>query len=165
MSRRGTAALYRGAFPGCFPGGTEALAGHSRERSAYNCCSVRTYSPKVSEIREWHEVDADGAVLGRLASEVARVLRGKHKATFTPHLDTGDYVIVVNAAKVVLTAGKADKKFHYRYSGYPGGMRARSYGDLLAKRPEEVVRIAVRACCRKARSGGRCCVSSNLLGA
>ncbi len=144
MSRRGTAALYRGAFPGCFPGGTGpwlVIAG----RGAYNCCSVRTYSPKVSEIRrEWHEVDADGAVLGRLASEVARVLRGKHKATFTPHLDTGDYVIVVNAAKVVLSAGKADKKFHYRYSGYPGGMKARSYGDLLAKRPEEVVRIAVR---------------------
>ena len=106
---------------------------------------MRTYTPKASEIqRAWYEVDASGAVLGRLATEVARVLRGKHKPTFAPHMDTGDCVIVVNAAKVVLTAGKGDKKFHYRYSGYPGGMRARSYTDLLAKRPEEVVRIAVR---------------------
>jgi len=112
---------------------------------AYNCSPVRTYSPKVSEIRrEWHQVDADGAVLGRLASEVAAVLRGKHKAAFAPHLDTGDHVIVVNAAKIVLSAGKADKKVHYRYSGYPGGIKARGYSELLAKRPEEVVRIAVR---------------------
>ena len=87
---------------------------------------MRTYSPKASEIsREWHEVDATGAVLGRLATEVARVLRGKHKAMFTPHLDMGDHVIVVNAAKVVLTASQGDKKFHYRHSGYPGGHRAR----------------------------------------
>jgi large subunit ribosomal protein L13 len=106
---------------------------------------VRTYTPKASEIRrDWYEVDASGAVLGRLASEVARVLRGKHKATFTPHMDTGDHVIVVNAAKVVLTAGKDQKKVHYRYSGYPGGIKARAYSDLLVKRPEEVVRMAVR---------------------
>jgi large subunit ribosomal protein L13 len=106
---------------------------------------VRTYSPKAAEIhRVWYEIDASGAVLGRVATEVARVLRGKHKATFTPHLDMGDHVIVVNAAQVVLTAAKADKKFHYRHSGYPGGLRMRSYGDLMAKRPEEVVRMAVR---------------------
>jgi large subunit ribosomal protein L13 len=106
---------------------------------------VRTYSPKAAEIRrDWHEVDASGAVLGRLASEVARVLRGKHKPTFVPHLDSGDYVVVVNAAKVVLSAGKGEKKFHYRYSGYPGGIKSRSYGDMLAKRPEEVVRLAVK---------------------
>jgi large subunit ribosomal protein L13 len=106
---------------------------------------VRTYSPRAAEIqRVWYEVDASGAVLGRLATEVARVLRGKHKVTFSPHLDTGDHVIVVNAAKLVLSAGKAEKKFHYTYSGYPGGIRARSYGELLAKRPEELVRIAVK---------------------
>jgi len=106
---------------------------------------VRTYSPKASEIqRAWYEVDAEGAVLGRLATEVARILRGKHKPTFAPHLDSGDHVIVVNAAQVVLTASKADKKVHYRYSGYPGGLKARSYGEMLAKRPEEVIRLAVK---------------------
>jgi large subunit ribosomal protein L13 len=115
------------------------------EPAVYTGRAVRTYSPKASEIRrDWHEVDATGAVLGRLASEVARVLRGKHKPTFAPHLDSGDYVVVVNAAKVVLSAGKGDKKFHYRYSGYPGGIKSRSYSDMLAKRPEEVVRLAVR---------------------
>ena len=106
---------------------------------------VRTYSPKASEIhRVWYEVDADGAVLGRLAAEVARVLRGKHKAMFAPHIDTGDHVIVVNAAKVVLTAGKADKKFHYRHSGYPGGIRAAPTATCSPSEPEEVVRITVK---------------------
>ena len=106
---------------------------------------MRTYSPKPSEIqRTWYEVDADGAVLGRLAAEVARVLRGKHKPIFAPHMDTGDHVIIVNAAKVVMTADKADKKVHYRHSGYPGGLKARSYRELLEKRPEEMVRRAVK---------------------
>jgi large subunit ribosomal protein L13 len=106
---------------------------------------VRTYSPKASEIeRAWYQVDASGAVLGRLATEVARLLRGKHKPTFAPHLDSGDHVIVVNAAGLVLSAGKGAKKFHYRYSGYPGGIKARSYEELLANRPEELVRIAVK---------------------
>jgi large subunit ribosomal protein L13 len=106
---------------------------------------VRTYSPKASEIeRAWHIVDADGLVLGRMATEVARVLRGKHKPTFAPHLDTGDHVIVVNAAKVVLTSDKAEKKIAYRHSGYPGGLKEQTYADMLAKRPEEVVRRAVR---------------------
>jgi large subunit ribosomal protein L13 len=106
---------------------------------------VRTYTPKPTDIeRVWYEVDAEGAVLGRLASEVARVLRGKHKPIFAPHLDTGDHVIVVNAAKVVMTAGKAEKKMAYRHSGYPGGLRARSYRDLLDKNPEDAVRRAVR---------------------
>lgn len=94
--------------------------------------------------RTWFEVDADGAILGRLASDVARILRGKHKAIFAPHLDTGDHVIVVNAAKLVMTAGKADKKVHYRHSGYPGGLRARSYADLLATDPEDTFRRAVK---------------------
>jgi large subunit ribosomal protein L13 len=124
--------------------------------AVYTGRAVRTYSPKAAEIRrDWHEVDASGAVLGRLASEVARVLRGKHKATFAPHLDTGDYVIVVNAAKVVLSAGKGDRKFHYRYSGYPGGITSRSYAEMLAKRPEEVVRLSVKGMLPKGPLGRR----------
>ena len=95
---------------------------------------MRTYTPKPSDIqRTWYEVDADGAVLGRLAAEVARVLRGKHKPIFAPHMDTGDHVIIVNAAKVVMTSDKADKKVHYRHSGYPGGLKTRSYRELLEK--------------------------------
>jgi large subunit ribosomal protein L13 len=106
---------------------------------------VRTYTPKPSDIqRQWYEVDADGAVLGRLAAEVARVLRGKHKAIFAPHMDTGDHVIVLNAGKVVMTSDKADKKLAYRHSGYPGGLTARTYRDMLAKDPEETIRKAVK---------------------
>jgi len=106
---------------------------------------VRTFSPKTAEIeRAWHVVDARGLVLGRVASEVARVLRGKHKPIFAPHLDTGDFVIVVNAADVVITANKADKKIAYRHSGYPGGLKQRTYGELLAAKPEELVRRAVK---------------------
>ena len=122
---------------------------------------MRTYTPKADEIqRVWYEIDASGVVLGRLATEVARVLRGKHKPTFAPHMDTGDHVIVTNAAQFVMTAGKSDKKFHYNYSGYPGGMRSRSYTELMAKRPEEVVRIAVRGMLPKGPSGARCSASS-----
>ena len=85
---------------------------------------MRTFAPKAHEIeRAWHLVDADGLVLGRLATEVARILRGKHQPFFAPHVDTGDHVVVVNAAKVVMTADKADDKFAYRHSGYPGGLR------------------------------------------
>ena len=105
---------------------------------------VRTYSPKAHEIeRAWHLVDADGLVLGRLATEVARILRGKHRPYFAPHVDTGDHVVVVNASKVVLT-GNAEDKFAYRHSGYPGGLRRRSYAELLERSPDEVVRRAVR---------------------
>jgi large subunit ribosomal protein L13 len=105
---------------------------------------VRTYSPKSGDIeRSWHLVDAEGLVLGRLATEVARLLRGKHRPYFAPHVDTGDHVVVVNAAKVVLT-GKPEDKFAYRHSGYPGGLRRRSYAELLETRPEEVVRSAIR---------------------
>jgi len=115
---------------------------------------VRTYTPTASDIRRsWHVVDADGLVLGRLATEVARVLRGKHKATFAPHIDTGDHVIIVNAAKVVLTSDKADRKTVYRHSGYPGGLRATRYRDLLATKPEEAVRRAVRGMLPKNRLG------------
>ena len=106
---------------------------------------MRTFTPKPTDIqRAWHVVDADGLVLGRLSTEVARVLRGKHKPIFAPHVDTGDHVVIVNAAKVVLTSDKADKKFEYRHSGYPGGLRRKSYTDLLAQKPEEAVRKAIR---------------------
>ena len=106
---------------------------------------MRTFSPKVSEIqRTWYVVDADGLVLGRLASSVAAILRGKHRPYFAPHVDTGDHVIVVNADKVVLTAGKADDKLAYRHSGYPGGLRSTSYAILLEEHPAELVRRSVR---------------------
>jgi large subunit ribosomal protein L13 len=115
---------------------------------------VPTYSPKASEIqRAWYVVDADGLVLGRLATEVASVLRGKHKPTFTPHLDTGDHVIIVNADKVVLTAGKAERKTVYRHSGYPGGLKAETFAHLLERRPEEAVRRTIRGMLPKTRLG------------
>ena len=113
-----------------------------------------TYSPKASEIqRAWYVVDADGLVLGRMATEVARVLRGKHKPSFTPHLDTGDHVVIVNADKVVLTAGKAERKTVYRHSGYPGGLKAETFGHLLERRPEEAVRRTIRGMLPKTRLG------------
>jgi len=115
---------------------------------------VPTYSPKASEIsRTWFVVDAEGVVLGRMASEVARLLRGKHKPMFTPHLDTGDHVIIVNAAKVVLTSGKAERKPVYRHSGYPGGIKSQTYAELLAKKPEEAVRRSIRGMLPKNRLG------------
>ena len=106
---------------------------------------MTTYSPKVSEItRDWHVVDAEGMVLGRLATEVARILRGKHKPIFSPHMDTGDHVIIVNADKVVLTKGKAADKMVYRHSGFPGGIKEQTFADLLDRKPEEAVRRSVR---------------------
>lgn len=113
-----------------------------------------TYTPKASEIqRDWYVVDADGLVLGRLATEVARVLRGKHKPSFAPHLDTGDHVIIVNADKVVLTSDKGDRKVVYRHSGYPGGIKAETFGHLLARKPEEAVRRSIRGMLPKTRLG------------
>jgi large subunit ribosomal protein L13 len=106
---------------------------------------VRTYTPKAGEIeRRWHVIDATDVVLGRLASQTAVLLRGKHKATFAPHVDTGDFVIIVNAAKVALTGAKLEQKKAYRHSGFPGGLRATSYIDLMAKSPEKAVEKAVR---------------------
>ena len=106
---------------------------------------MSTYSPKASEItRAWHVVDAEGLVLGRLCTEVARVLRGKHKTTFAPHIDTGDHVIIINASKVVLTKGKADSEMVHRYSGYPGGLKSETYGNLLGRKPADAVRLSVR---------------------
>ena len=106
---------------------------------------MRTYSPKASEIqRAWHVIDAEGLVLGRLCTETARILRGKHKPIFAPHIDTGDHVIIVNADKVVLTSGKADKAMVYRYSGYPGGLKSESYAHLLERKPADAIRHSVR---------------------
>ncbi|MET0663024.1 MAG: 50S ribosomal protein L13, partial [Ilumatobacteraceae bacterium] len=106
---------------------------------------MATYTPKASEIhREWHVVDAEGMVLGRLCTEVARILRGKHKPTFAPHIDTGDHVIIVNADKVVMTSNKAERTMVYRHSGYPGGIRSESYAQLHARKPAEAVRKSVR---------------------
>ncbi len=106
---------------------------------------MRTYSPKPGEIaRQWHVIDATDVVLGRLASQVAQLLRGKHKPIFAPHIDTGDFVIVVNAAKVALTGNKRDQKIAYRHSGYPGGLKQIGYTELLAKRPDRAVELAVK---------------------
>ena len=106
---------------------------------------TRTYSPKPDEItREWLIIDATDIVLGRLASHVAVLLRGKHKATFAPHLDTGDFVIVINAEKVALTGAKLEQKKLYTHSGYPGGLSETTYAEMLAKHPTRAVEKAVR---------------------
>lgn len=115
---------------------------------------MSTTTPKASEIeRSWHVVDAEGLVLGRLATEVANILRGKHKVIYTPHLDTGDHVIIVNAAKIVLTAGKAEKKLVHRHSGYPGGLKTETYAAKLARRPEQAVLDSIRGMIPKTRLG------------
>lgn len=113
-----------------------------------------TYTPKKSEIeRAWYVVDADGLTLGRMSTEVARILRGKHKPMFAPHIDTGDHVIIINADKVVLSSGKAEQKMVYRHSGYPGGIRSRTYAQLLGQRPQEAVRRTIRGMLPKNRLG------------
>jgi large subunit ribosomal protein L13 len=104
-----------------------------------------TYMAKDKEIeRKWYVIDATGIPLGRLASEVARILRGKHKSIYTPHVDTGDHVIVINASRVLLTGNKLQQKFYYRHSGYPGGLKKVRYDRLLAQKPERVVYLAVK---------------------
>ncbi|MCY7417238.1 MAG: 50S ribosomal protein L13 [Chloroflexi bacterium] len=107
--------------------------------------TTRTYTPRASEIeRQWFVVDADGETLGRLATRIATLLAGKHKPTYATHMDTGDHVIVINAEKVTVTGDKLTTKSYARHSGYPGGFRQESLGDLLARRPEEVLRRAVK---------------------
>ena len=107
--------------------------------------TVRTYTPKAGDAqRQWLVIDATDVVLGRLASQVAVLLRGKHKPTFAPHVDMGDFVVVVNADKVALTGAKLEQKHAYRHSGYPGGLRAVSYASLMASNPERAVEKAVR---------------------
>jgi large subunit ribosomal protein L13 len=106
---------------------------------------MKTYQAKKEELKyQWYLVNAEGKVLGRLASELAKILRGKHKPTFTPHLDTGDFVVVVNAEKVGLTGKKLKDKIYYRHTGYPGGIKEVSAEKLLAKKPTELIRKAVK---------------------
>ena len=116
--------------------------------------SAKTYTPRPRDIeRKWYVVDAQDAVLGRLATEVAAILRGKHKPMFAPHMDTGDHVIVVNAAGIRMTGAKAEQKVYYRHSGYPGGIREQRYTKLLAERPTLVVEKAIRGMLPKTRLG------------
>src|SRR3954469_312248 len=111
---------------------------------------TRTFSPKPADIkREWIVIDATDVVLGRLASHAAAILRGKHKPTFAPHMDMGDFVIVVNAEKIALTGQKLEKKLAYRHSGYPGGLSAQTYVEMLEKHPTRAVEKAVRGMLRK----------------
>ncbi len=115
---------------------------------------MRTFSPKPSDItRAWRVIDADGAVLGRVATESATLLRGKHKPIWAPHVDCGDHVVIVNAAKLDVSARKLSDKQYYRHSGYPGGLTSESLQDLLARDPERVVRLAVRGMLPKGRLG------------
>ncbi len=105
---------------------------------------MKTFSAKAEETKQdWYVVDASGKVLGRLASEIALRLRGKHKAIYTPHVDTGDFIVVVNAEKITLTGKKLTDKIYYSYSGYPGGLRETAAGKMLAEKPENLIRIAV----------------------
>jgi large subunit ribosomal protein L13 len=115
---------------------------------------MKTYqaTPQDRE-RVWYVVDAEDKTLGRLATQIADVLRGKRKPTYTPHIDVGDFVIVVNAEKVAVTGDKREKKLYWRHSGYPGGIRSRTLGDLLEKRPEEVIRKAVKGMLPRNRLG------------
>lgn len=106
---------------------------------------MKTYMQKKEDVnRKWYVVDAEGQTLGRLATKVATILRGKNKVTYTPHLDTGDYVIIINASKVKLTGNKLDDKMYYNHSGYPGGLRERNAKTMIEKYPEEMVQRAVK---------------------
>jgi large subunit ribosomal protein L13 len=115
---------------------------------------VRTYTPKVHEItREWRVIDAEGLVLGRVATVAASLLRGKHRTYFAPHVDTGDYVVIINADKIVVTANKAAQNFQYHHSGYPGGLRSTSWASLLENDPEKLVFDAIKGMVPKNRLG------------
>ena len=106
---------------------------------------MKTISAKADDVkRDWFLVDADGKTLGRLATEIARRLRGKHKAIYTPHVDTGDYIVVINAEKVRVSGNKAKDKMYYRHSGYMGGLKATSFNDMIERTPEKVIEIAVK---------------------
>ena len=106
---------------------------------------MRTFQPKATEVdRKWHVIDAQDVVLGRLATQAAALLRGKHKPTFAPHVDSGDFVIIINAEKVALSGAKLTDKFDYRHSNFPGGLRATAYGELIEKNPRRLVEKAVK---------------------
>ena len=115
---------------------------------------MKTYSVKAKEIeRSWHLIDASGKVLGKLATDAARLLMGKHKPMYSYHLDTGDYVVVINAARIEVTGGKEEKKLYYRHSGYPGGLKSITLGKMLDKKPAWVVERAVRGMLPKNKLG------------
>jgi len=115
---------------------------------------MKTYMAKAETAdQKWYVADASGKVLGRLASEIALRLRGKHKPTYTPHVDTGDFIIVVNAEKILLTGKKLTDKMYYAYSGYPGGLRETTAGKMLAEKPENLIRIAVQGMLPKTNLG------------
>ena len=117
---------------------------------------MKTYMAKAETTdKKWYVADASGKVLGRFASEIAHRLRGKHKATYTPHVDTGDFIVVVNAEKIVLTGKKMTDKIYYSYSGYPGGLRETTAGKMLAEKPEDLIRIAVQGMLPKTNLGRR----------
>ena len=122
------------------PGAGQRFRTHTRR-----LMTVRTFSPKAADIqRQWHVIDASDVVLGRLASHAAVLLRGKHKPIFAPHVDTGDFVVIVNAAKVAISGNKLHDKMAYRHSGYPGGLHSVSYAELMASNPERVIEKAVK---------------------
>jgi large subunit ribosomal protein L13 len=115
---------------------------------------VRTFHPKEADIqRSWHVIDAEGIVLGKLATEIAHLLRGKHKPIWAPNVDAGDHVIVINASKLDISLRKSADKLYYRHSGYPGGIRSENLGHLMERNPERVVRLAVRGMLPKTRLG------------
>ena len=115
---------------------------------------MKTYAPKLKDIeRKWHLIDADGQILGRLSSQIAKLLIGKHKPMFARNIDTGDYVIVINAAKIRVTGNKAREKLYYRYSGYPGGMRATNLADMLKQHPARVMEHSVKGMLPHTRLG------------
>ena len=116
--------------------------------------NAKTYTVRESDIeRRWYVVDATDETLGRLASRIARILEGKHKAAYVPHLDSGDHVIVTNAARIAVTANKRESKIYYRHSGYPQGLKQETLGNLLERRPEEVIRRAVKGMLPRTRLG------------
>jgi len=122
-----------------------SLPDSAEDASIKKATTVRTYSPKPADVqRQWYVIDATDVVLGRLASHVAILLRGKHKPIFANHVDTGDFVVVINADKIALTGNKREQKKAYRHSGYPGGLRSVSYGELMDKRPDKAVEKAVK---------------------
>ena len=115
---------------------------------------MRTYSAKTTDVqRAWHIIDAEGLVLGRLCTEVATLLRGKHKPMYTPSMDTGDHVVIINASKIVLTSGKADREMVYDYSGYPGGLKSETYANLLDRKPGDAIRRSIRGMLPKGSLG------------
>jgi large subunit ribosomal protein L13 len=115
---------------------------------------MKTYIPKLSEIeRKWYVVNAEGRILGRLSSRIAQILSGKDKPIYTPHMDVGDFVVVINAEKVKVTGNKEEKKIYYRHSGYPGGLKERTYQEQLDKAPQDIIRMAVRGMLPKSKLG------------